>query len=194
VSALERDAVQHLIDKATAAGVPVPAEIAGLVERLDHGSSYPARAWAEAHPDEDQVPCCMGSIHDPEGCTCWTPVYDTDQATPRPPTSAGDLQVQAAMCGDCAYRPGSPERADQWLADELYALPAQGKAFYCHDGMRRPAYWQHPDGRRVDGAPDDWQPPMRGGIPYRADGSPGLLCAGWMARRMQARRSAGASP
>nr|MDT0660822.1 hypothetical protein [Micromonospora sp. DSM 115978] len=54
--------------------------------------------------------------------------------------------------------------------------------FWCHQGMRRPFRWEHPDGRTVDGSPDDYQPPTLAGVPFRADGSPGLLCAGWAAR------------
>lgn len=48
--------------------------------------------------------------------------------------------------------------------------------------MRRPVRWEHPDGRTIDGSPDDWQPAIINGLPYRADGRPGLLCAGWAAR------------
>jgi hypothetical protein len=188
VNSLERAAVLRVCDQARAVGLDIPAEIQALLDRSDFRYAYPARAWAEAHPDEQPDPCCVGSANAAEDCTCWRPVFDVGQAEPRPPASFGELSVQLRMCGDCAYRPGSSERVDQFMADELFALPEQGTPFYCHDGMRRPAYWQHPDGRRVDGAPDDWQPLIRSGIPYRADGAPGLLCAGWFFRRAQAYR------
>ena len=116
-----------------------------------------------------------------EGCTCWVPVYDVAQVDPAP----GDLEPRAAMCGDCAFRPGSPERADEWTREALYDLAEPGRpAFFCHDGMRRPVAWRHPAGPEVPGHPDDWQPPIRAGVPYRADGRPGLLCAGWTAVRV----------
>jgi hypothetical protein len=28
----------------------------------------------------------------------------------------------------------------------------------------------------------DFQPPIRGGVPYQADGPPGVICAGWVLR------------
>ncbi|MEU4754889.1 hypothetical protein AB0F93_28345, partial [Micromonospora tulbaghiae] len=116
------------------------------------------------------------------------PVFDVDQADPQLVTSPADITVRARMCGDCAYRPGSPERSEEFMAEELLALPEEGKAFYCHDGMRRPARWEHPDGRVVDGSTDDWQPPMVAGVPYRVAGRPGLLCAGWAAHGRRAAR------
>lgn len=130
--------------------------------------------------------CCMGSAMDgPRGCSCWTPVYDADQVEPlvglpRP--------TRPRMCGDCAYRPGSPERSgdESYTADaeQLEHLAATGTPFGCHDGMRRVIGWRHPSGAYVAATSTDYyQPPIRGGVPYRADGTPGELCAGWDARR-----------
>lgn len=175
---LERLAVQRVIDQATAAGIEVPAE----VQQICTGGPTNGGAvlWARAHPDDDGAGCCWGEVNSgPAGCNCWVPIFDTEQADPVVLAVPG---VQTEMCGDCAFRKGSPERADAFMEEALLALPAQGKAFYCHEGMRRPARWQHPDGRTIPGSPDDWQPAMVRGVPFRADGQAGLLCAGWAAR------------
>lgn len=178
MSAFERFAVQRLLDQAKGLGVDVGGLSASSL--CQPGGSYAARAWAHEHPDDDPM-CCYAAMAEPANCTCWAPVYEGGQAEPRPPQSAEDLLVQRRMCGDCAFRPGSQERSDEWSEEALYHLAATGKPFWCHDGMRRPVRWEHPDGRVIDGDPDDWKPPIVSGIPYRADGRPGLLCAGWMA-------------
>lgn len=187
VSDFQRHAVRMLVEKATAAGIPVPVEVASLA--IDgHTSMTGALLWVQAHPDDDWASCCIGGgIKGPEYCTCWEPVYELDQAEPRPPQCPDDLQVQRRVCGDCAFRPDSPERADEFSAEALLDLAASGTPFWCHQGMRRPLAWRHPDGRTVPGDPADWTPPKVRGIPYQADGSPGLLCAGWAARAARAR-------
>lgn len=180
-SELQKRAVQRLIDKAAALGVDVPREVASIV-CADQGN-IGGMLWAKANPDADGAGCCWGDVQNgPDGCNCWTPVFDVDQADPVIPTSPADIEVQARVCGDCAYRSDSPERADAYTEETLLALPVEGQAFYCHEGMRRPVRWEHPDGRTVAGSPDDWQPPMVRGVPFRIDGRPGLLCAGWAAR------------
>jgi hypothetical protein len=138
--------------------------------------------------------CCIGVIErGPAACTCWRPVYDLDQTDPDPDTvialvlGTEQPPTRHRMCEDCAYRPNSPERSgDERMAgdaDELERLAATGTRFWCHDGMRRPIAWRHPLGMRIPAAGDgDYQPPIIEGIPWRADGSPGLLCAGWSAR------------
>jgi hypothetical protein len=181
VSAFERFAVQRVLDKAHAAGVHVPDDVSHINACLVTGS-YPARAWAAAHPDPGWVPCCWGSMHDPGGCTCWEPVFEVEQQPPRPPANPGDIEVAASMCADCAFRPGSPERATTFEKEALFALADEGTPFWCHQGMRRPDRWVHPDGRVVPGDPDDWTPAQLGPVAFRADGSPALLCAGWAAR------------
>ncbi len=188
VSAFERAAIQRVIDKATAAGVPVPAEVHDALEHAGHGSNGGAMAWVAAHPDRESWPadafgCCWGSTNrGPEACYCWQPVFEVDQQEPRPPACSTDLAARPSLCGDCAFRKGSPERADAFSEEALFASADEGHPFWCHDGMVRPARWRHPALGEVEGSPDDWQPPIVAGIPYRADGSPGLLCAGWMAR------------
>ncbi|MET7395592.1 hypothetical protein ABZS66_19090 [Dactylosporangium sp. NPDC005572] len=191
MSTFELRAVQRIVDQARAAGVTVPDEVTTIANQLaDAGhTSYPARTWAEQHPDEADWPvgCCIGNdLGGPDRCTCWTPVFELEQQPPQPPERAEDITVRGSMCGDCAFRKGSPERAEGFLEEALFELAALGQAFYCHDGMRRPAYWQHPDGRRIEGSTADWQPPIVSGIPFRADGRPGMLCAGWMARAIRA--------
>lgn len=191
MSSFERHAAERLLTQALDAGVDIPPDIAQLTGKLEC-ANWPGRRWLELHPDDpDRPPCCEGSASaGPERCTCWQPIYDLEQAEPRRPNGPQDLQVRAGgPCGDCAYRKDSPERANQWSEEALLELAKTG-SFWCHQDMRRPARWVHPDGRTVAGSPDDYQPPQLGGIPYRADGSPGLLCAGWSARAASARKRA----
>lgn len=114
--------------------------------------------------------CCYGDAeYGPTGCTCWDPVYDLEQ---KPPVITAVSGTRRTRCVDCAFRADSPERADGMV---LEALPN----FMCHQGIRRPVAFVHPDGRRRevhDSA--DYQPPIIGGIPYRADGRPADECAG----------------
>lgn len=128
--------------------------------------------------------CCYGvALDGPTGCTCWAPVYSAEQAavvTGQPPTT------RRRMCEDCAYRPGSPEkRGDPGYrgdAVELEMAAETGK-FYCHQGLRRVVKWVHPSGAEVVAPPGGYDPPVVDGVPYRADGTPEELCAGWDARR-----------
>lgn len=189
LSELERRAVERLIKKAEARGLS--AEVPDVLRAFaggDHASNGGARAWAAAHPDDDgRFGCCIGNdIQGPEYCLCWTPEYDLLQETPRLATSADQISTQVGLCGDCAYRKTSPERADGWMEEALLDLASGGQPFWCHQGMRRPVRWRHPDGRVVDGDPADYQPPMIDGVPYQADGTPGLLCGGWAARTARA--------
>jgi hypothetical protein len=186
VSAFELAAVQRVVDEGLSMGIQPPPEIVDVLNRLSTDGfhwMYPARRWQELHPDDDRPWCCEAAANDSTRCTCWVAEYDDVQSAElQPVTCLADLAVRPRGCSDCAYLPGSAERREAFLADELMAAPAEGRAFYCHDGMRRPARWRHPDGRVVDGHPDAWEPPIAGGVPYRLDGSPALLCAGWAAR------------
>lgn len=117
--------------------------------------------------------CCAGAAaRGPQSCTCWTPIFDLEQA---PPRTELEVETRPKECGDCAYKPGSPEReADPYA---LMDLPN----FFCHRGIRRPKEWRHPDGRVRPGDPANYMPPIVAGIPYRADGRPAARCGGWAA-------------
>ncbi|ALE77704.1 hypothetical protein WY02_03735 [Pseudonocardia sp. AL041005-10] len=135
-------------------------------------------------PDAGEGACCTGAaVFGPDRCTCWREVLDREQATPVP----GPAEVRDGMCSDCAYRPASPERTetDGYAGDPgaLEANALAGRPFYCHDGMARVQHLEHPTGVTVDGHPADYAPPIRDGVPYRADGRPALVCAGYDARR-----------
>lgn len=138
------------------------------------------RGWPEAGDGT----CCFGAaVYGPGYCTCWEPVYDLDQAEPDTTATPG---VMPRRCSDCAYLRKSPERADEYTAEWLDRIAATGERFWCHDGLRRPTSWRHPSGVTIPGDPADYQPPIIDGVPYRADGRPGDLCAGWMARALKA--------
>lgn len=189
MSSLELAAAQRLVDKALASGVPADHPAVAAVTAFICGGpvNLGAKLWAEAHPEQgtQAEPCCEGTAltSDPRDCQCWEPEYDVDQQRPRPLAGGASHDVAVEKCDDCAFRPESPERRDEWISEELYASVPKGRTFWCHQGMRRPAQWRHPDGRVIDGVDADWQPPILDGVPYRADGSPGLICAGWSALR-----------
>lgn len=143
--------------------------------------------------------CCIGAHEEGlTGCTCWRPVFDLVQNGPEPATIAAvaagryPLAPRDGMCGDCAYRPDSPEKSgdpNYHSAADLESCARQGRLFFCHHsnddgvGMRQPIAWQHPDGIRIPAVlAGDYQPPIIDGVPYLADGSPAPLCAGWAAR------------
>lgn len=179
MSELERRAIAALVNQAEQLDVPVPAELSGFL--CGHVPDTGARTFVELNPDAEPIYCCVGEAErGVDGCTCWVAVYDDDQAEPVV-ASYDDARPRASRCSDCAFRPGSPELTDPYMREALLALPGKGEPFWCHDGMRRPTWWEHPTRGRVPGSPDDWQPPRRNGIPYRADGSQALLCAGWAA-------------
>lgn len=142
------------------------------------------------HPTPDGVPCCDASaMLGPEHCTCWERVHDQVQALP-----ILDMEpaTRPQMCGDCAFRPGSPERtdADEAICDsgDLMVIvhdPAQ--QFWCHDGLRSISGLRHPNGMQVDREPVAgvvaYDPPIVDGVPYQADGQPAFRCAGLAAAR-----------
>ncbi|WP_367139255.1 hypothetical protein [Saccharothrix sp. HUAS TT1] len=143
-------------------------------------------------PDTGQT-CCWGVVNDgPAGCTCWDPVHDLDQQPPDPQAvallAAGlPPATRDGMCGDCAYRPDSPEKNSDptYRGDPefLERIAHDGDRFWCHDGMRRTVRLRHPSGMEIDAHPGAYDPPIVDGVPYRADGQPARLCAGWAARR-----------
>lgn len=150
-----------------------------------------AGAGAVELPDTGKV-CCWGVVNDgPAGCLCWDPVHDLDQQPPDPQAvrllAAGlEPSTRDGMCGDCAYRPESPEKTGDptYRGDPefLELIAENGHRFWCHDGMRRTLRLVHPSGMEIDGHPGAYDPPIIDGIPYRADGRPAALCAGWAAR------------
>ncbi len=132
--------------------------------------------------------CCMGSAeYGFDRCTCWEPVYDLEQTEPNMASiELVGILTRTEMCGDCAFRPDSPERqgdgryshADD---DELRSL----NHFWCHQGIRKPIAWRHPAGITVDCDTDGYDPPLRTigaeTVPFKADGTPGDRCAGFAA-------------
>jgi hypothetical protein len=138
-------------------------------------------------PDAGNGICCMGNAaRGPGGCTCWEPVYDLEQE----PVQHGPLAVRKRMCGDCAFRKGSPEQ----LGDERHAHSGEGELdgmvltdgalFICHQGMRRVVALVHkPTGVRVEQPACAYAPPMGKGGAWKANGALGDICAGFMAAR-----------
>lgn len=139
------------------------------------------------------VSCCLGAHEDgPEGCTCWNPIYDVDQA---PAVDHPEPGQRSEMCADCAYRPDSPERT----GDERHKASGEGELddlargdnpFWCHQGLRKPVAYKHETlGIVVPADTDAYDPPMvivgRAQIPIKADGTAGDRCAGWAARKNQ---------
>jgi hypothetical protein len=146
-----------------------------------------SRRMPDDVPDAGEGLCCPGAWKDgPTGCTCWEPEHDLAQAEP----VTGPANARAEMCLDCAYRPASPERRGdpEMAGDEagLMALVRAGQPFACHQGMRRRRAWSHPAGATYAGHPGDYDPPVRGGVAYRTDGTPADVCAGWLALRLKA--------
>jgi hypothetical protein len=155
------------------------AEEAGM---LPHGGVYGVLKM----PDPAHGACCDGSaIKGPQYCTCWTPVFDLEQQDVRP----GEAGRRDALCADCAYRPGSPERSgdERYSGDRefLDRIVETGEPFRCHQGISRAVKLVHPSGAEVDVPPGDYRPPIVAGVPYKADGTPADLCAGWAARRLK---------
>lgn len=136
-------------------------------------------------PDAGGGMCCIGSaVYGPRKCTCWTDVYDLEQAEPQD----GPTQVRSAMCQDCAFRPDSPERAgtaDFAHAGEVDEIAYRKEAlFLCHQGVRRRVAMVHPSGARVELPPHAYAPGGSYDRPCKLDGTPQDICAGfWTARR-----------
>lgn len=138
--------------------------------------------------------CCYQAAGDgdPTYCTCWEPIYDLD-VQHRPMVGVTPVE-RPSQCQDCAYRADSPEMGD-YRADGLAGLPYGRGVFFCHDGIRRAVAYQHSGTGLVRPAGEgDYVPPIRmpglDPVPYRADGLPAFICAGWAARH----RHAGAPP
>jgi hypothetical protein len=155
------------------------AEESGI---LPHGGIYGDLVM----PDPVIGFCCEGSaVKGPQYCTCWTPAFSLEQAEP----VTGGPGTRGELCQDCAYKPGSPERSGDERyngdAEFLARIAETGEPFFCHQGIRRAVKLVHPSGAEVGVLPGDYRPPIVDGVPYKADGSPGELCAGWAARRQK---------
>ena len=133
-------------------------------------------------PDVSDVPCCMASaVWGPDRCTCWTRRHDHDQATP---IIGLAVAARDSMCSGCAFKPRSPERTGDNRyqfsdEDDRLDLIAGNQPFYCHEGMRRVTAFDHPCGVTVPVDGDHYDPPTVDGIPFKSDGTPADVCAGW---------------
>lgn len=133
--------------------------------------------------DEDRT-CCFGSSVVGR-CTCWEAEYDREQA-PIDRNAAVEIRP-GGPCSDCGCKADQPE------ASLVASLADTGTPFYCHEGMRRKLADVHPDGSRIESGPADYQPLIDHeiGLPFRANGQPAYLCAGWAARTKKAAREQG---
>lgn len=130
-------------------------------------------------PDKDS-PCCWTAAEtDGKACECWEEIY---WPPPTPDILAGPMATRTRLCHDCAYRPGSPERAEE-DGEQLDAVLYQ--PFTCHQGMPVLVGYRHP---QIDGLSmlarglhdrDNFGPVTRGAQAWKANGSPAELCAGW---------------
>lgn len=68
----------------------------------------------------------------------------------------------------------------------------RSEMFVCHQGIRRAVKWQHPSGAIVSGHEGNYCPPIIDGVPFKADGTPADICAGWAALRLKRIGRAGA--
>lgn len=170
-------------------GAPTVSMIAAIIMVM----SYVCHGSLVDFPQIGDGTCCAGAaMLGPERCTCWEAIHDLEQQPPdqekvRWLAAGVEPVTRDSMCGDCAYRPDSPERRGDpsYLgnAEDLERMAAYDR-FWCHQGMRRRIAWRHPSGAVFEkDHPGSYDPPIIGGIPYRVDGSPGELCAGWDARR-----------
>jgi hypothetical protein len=101
-------------------------------------------------PDPVSGACCDGSaVKGPQYCTCWTPRFDLEQ---QPPVE-GEPGTRTAMCADCAYRPGSPERQgdERYNGDPefLDRIVVTGEMFFCHAGIRQAVKLVHRQAPRL---------------------------------------------
>lgn len=131
---------------------------------------------------DPEVPCCETAAYsNGKACSCWEPIF----SAPTPPVLLeGPQAPRPKMCHDCAYRPGSPERTE--VDGEQLEAPLS-QPFQCHDGMPKLLGWTHPElpgaclVAAAIGDRDSFGPVIRGAQSWRADGTPALMCAGWVA-------------
>ena len=152
------------------------------------GHNPTAEYWPNPEKWSGELYCCWGVINsgDYRDCSCWEPIYDLEQQ----PVTIAEAGCRTVPCHDCAYRVDSPERqGDESVVGDDYELQrivALGQPFWCHQGIRRPvAFVHYPTGIVVPGDAADYRPPMRQSRPYKADGTPADMCAGWASRRLR---------
>jgi hypothetical protein len=141
----------------------------------------------EADPDNPMNWCCAGAaMWGPSRCTCWVPIFSKVQ---RELDASIEPGTRSEQCADCAYRQDSAEQQD-YRADQLRTITHSDEApFWCHQGMRYEVGYRHPSGMYVEAQRDEvgsiasWAPPLRNGVPFKANGTPADRCAGWAARR-----------
>lgn len=130
-------------------------------------------------PEESLNMCCYGAaVYDGERCTCWEPEIEPE---PTQEVQEGPMAVNTRRCGDCAYRPDSPER--QAMGGDFMPYVPDG-VFTCHVGMPKAVRFRHPPTGVVVEVPegtanDDYRPVTRGDRAWQADGRPAVVCAGW---------------
>jgi hypothetical protein len=137
--------------------------------------------------------CCEGVLNEgPRGCTCWVPefngaVREPDELAQKLLAAGIEPATRPSMCGDCAYRPDSPEKQghSDYKGDAAFLedIAHRGERFWCHDGLLLIVRWRHPTGTVVEPPANAYLPKIVAGVPYKRDGQPAFLCAGWAARR-----------
>lgn len=156
-------------------------------------SGYHVHGYA-GHPApepfySEQGPCCWQAANtEGDDCSCWLPILHPAPAMDNGQlvTEEGPQELRRSKCGDCAYRPSSPERAAQGGEPLTYGLD---RPFSCHEAdrdvdpdarMPRVTVWVHPpSGATLTVTDDDYKPVINGNRPYLATGAPAPLCAGW---------------
>lgn len=139
------------------------------------------------------VPCWEACKVDGTDCAVWEPIYWPEPTREPARLQAGPEPKRPLACGDCAYRPGSPERQANGGALPETFDPL--RPFHCHDGMPALVGWTHTavgdvcllasslptmqDGFLIGSY--DYRPHHVGGRGYQADGRPLVVCAGWAA-------------
>lgn len=144
-------------------------------------------------PDPDGVPCWEACAVDGSDCAVWEAIYWPEPTKDPARLQAGPEPKMPTACGDCAYRPQSPERQDN--GGDLPVTFDPLRPFHCHVGMPALVGWSHPglgdvcllasslptmqDGFLIGSY--DYEPHHVGGRGFQADGRPLVVCAGWAA-------------
>lgn len=132
--------------------------------------------------------CCYGSASNgPTHCECWVAEYSDDRQKPK----GGDMQLRVTQCQDCAYRHDSAEWNDPVERAKLIAHALGDGVFSCHQGTPYVVRWRHPEGMVIEAERDaagninTYEPLIIGSTPFKANGEPADLCAGYATRRLQ---------